>query len=261
MPRFFPVRCAFLACLLVCLVAPSFAQSLKITSTPAGAKVELDGVPEGTTPFEKAFPGGYFHRTHTAIGQRLEHPMIARVSLTGYATHEIALTEGPMQWIDLHGRNHGQYWLFKSDHFEVQLDPVGSTFTGAVTAALTPEAAAYRTELSLEEIVRRTKPAVVYLKALGKSGTGFFVTDTGLLATNAHVARGDSSFVAVLPDGVQLDARIVFIDADLDIALAKVTPPSPDYIFPHLPLADATSVGQGESVLAIGNPARPCSSV
>ena len=221
---------------------------------PAGAKVELDGVAAGSTPFEKAFPGGYFHRTHSVIGQRMEHPMVARVSLPGYATHEIALTEGPMQWIDLHGRNHGQYWLFKSDHFEVQLDPVGSTFTGSVTATLPPEAIALRPELSLEEIVRRTKPAVVYLKALDKSGTGFFVTDTGVLATNAHVARGDSSFVAVLADGVQLDASIVFIDADLDIALAKVTPPSPDYVFPHLPLADATSVRQGESVLAIGNP-------
>jgi serine protease Do len=254
MPRFRLAHFAFLSSLLVCLAASSLAQSLKITSNPAGAKVELDGVPAGTTPFEKTFPGGYFRRTYTVIGQRLEHPMIARVSLTGYATHEIALTEGPMQWIDLHGRNHGQYWLFKSDHFEVQLDPVGSTFTGAVSATLTPETVALRPELSLEEIVRRSTPAVVYLKAQDKSGTSFFVTDTGVLATNAHVARGDSSFAAVLADGVQLDARIVFIDADLDIALAKVTPPSPDYLFPHLPLADATSVRQGESVLAIGNP-------
>jgi hypothetical protein len=38
--------------------------------------------------------------------------MIARVSLAGYATHEITLTEGPMEWIDLQGRNHGQYWAF-----------------------------------------------------------------------------------------------------------------------------------------------------
>ncbi len=137
--------------------------------------------------------------------------MVARVSLPGYATHEIALTEGPMQWIDLHGRNHGQYWLFKSDHFEVQLDPVGSTFTGSVTATLTPEAIALRPELSLEEIVRRTKPAVVYLKALDKSGTGFFVTDTGVLATNAHVARGVFFVVAVLADGVQLEVLAVCV--------------------------------------------------
>ena len=254
MPHLPSVRMALFVSLLTCFDAASFAQTLKINSTPPGATVELDGVAAGTTPFEKGFPGGYFHRTHTMIGQRLEHPMIARVSLPGYATREIALTQGPMQWIDYHGRNHGQYWLFKSDHFEVNLDSVSSTFTGAVAASLAPEATALQPELSLEEIVRRTKPAVVYLKALDKSGTGFFVTDTGVLATNAHVARGDSSFVAVLPDGVQLDAEIVFIDADLDIALAKVTPPSPDYVFPHLHLGDAGSVHQGEEVLAIGNP-------
>jgi hypothetical protein len=65
MLRFLPVRFAFFVSLLVCFVAPFLAQSLKITSKPAGAKVELDGVSAGTTPFEKTFPGGYFHRTHT----------------------------------------------------------------------------------------------------------------------------------------------------------------------------------------------------
>jgi S1-C subfamily serine protease len=182
--------------------------------------------------------------------------MIARVSLTGYATHELALTEGPMEWIDLHGRNHGQYWVLKSDEFRVDLDAVGSTFTGSVasnvSAAVQP--ASVSPELSLEELVRGTKPAVVYLKGLDRSGSGFFVTETGVLATNAHVARGTSAFLAVLPGGLQLEAKVVYIDADLDIALAKVEPPSPDYVFPHLSLADASTVQQGESVLAIGNP-------
>jgi hypothetical protein len=58
--------------------------------------VELDGVPVGATSFEKDSPGGYFHRTHTAWGQRLEHPLVARVSLPGFATREIVLAEGPI---------------------------------------------------------------------------------------------------------------------------------------------------------------------
>jgi serine protease Do len=245
-----------LAMLLFCGPGNVWAEELKITSNPPGATVELNGVDAGTTPFVKSFPGGYFHRTHTAFGQRLEHPLIARVSLRGYATHEILLTEGPMEWIDLHGHNHGQYWVFKSGEFLVDLDPVGSTFTGSIAAAGTRalQPASVQPELSLEELVRRTKPAVVYLKGLDRSGSGFFVTETGVLATNAHVARGASSFLAVLPGGVQLEAKVVYIDADLDIALAKVEAPAADFVFPHLPLADATSVQQGESVLAIGNP-------
>jgi S1-C subfamily serine protease len=58
----------------------------------------------------------------------------------------------------------------------------------------------------------------------------------------------------VLPNGVQLEGRVVFIDADLDIALVKVTPPSSEFVFPHLPLGDLATIRQGDSVLAIGSP-------
>src|SRR5271154_4071405 len=238
------------ALLLLCAAATR-AETLKITSTPPGATVEINGVPAGTTPFEKDYPGGYFHKTLTSMGSRLEHAMVARISLTGYATKEIPMTDGPMNWISLNGRNHGEYWLFKSDHFQAVLQPIGQVFTGGVTAKLAnAENVDLQPELSLEELVRRTKPAVVYLRGLDKSGTGFFVTETGVIATNAHVARGEESLLTILPGGEQLEAKVVYIDADLDIALAKVDGKD----FPHLALADVGTVRQGESVVAIGNP-------
>ncbi len=236
--------------LLLCAVATR-ADTLKITSTPPGATVEINGVPAGTTPLEKDYPGGYFHKTLTSMGSRLEHAMVARISLTGYATKEIQMTEGPMNWISLNGKNRGEYWLLKSGHFQAVLQPIGQVFTGGVTAKLAnAENVDLQPELSLEELVRRTKPAVVYLKGLDKSGTGFFVTETGVIATNAHVARGEESLLTVLPGGEQLEAKVVYIDADLDIALAKVEGKD----FPHLALADAATIRQGENVLAIGNP-------
>lgn len=186
--------------------------------------------------------------------QRLGHAIVARVSLAGFVTHEIPLTEGPMDWVDLHGRHHGQYWLFKSDHFQVDLVSVASAFTGSVSATPGLRPLAVQPELTLEEVVQRTKPAVVRLKALNSSGSGFFVTETGIIATNAHVARGDSSLLALLPNGAQLPAKVVYIDANVDLALVKVDPPSADFMFPHLTLADASLVRQGESVLVIGNP-------
>jgi len=39
----------------------SEADTLKITSNPPGATVEIDRVLAGTIPFEKDFPRGYFH--------------------------------------------------------------------------------------------------------------------------------------------------------------------------------------------------------
>ena len=238
----------------LCLPALTRAETLKISSNPPGATVELDGVPAGTTPFEKNFPGGYFHRPHTVLGGRLEHPMAARLSLAGYSTQEIALTEGPMDWIDLHGRHHGQYFLFKTEHFHVELDAIASTFDGSVSAATGGRPAGLQAELSLEELVRRSKPAVVCLRGYEGSGSGFFVTETGVIATNAHVARLDAVLVAQLPGGGKMEAKVVYIDPELDIALAKAAVPAPGFVFPRLPIADSALVRQGESVFAIGNP-------
>jgi len=136
----------------------------------------------------------------------------------------------------------------------VDLQPISEAFTGEIVARVSDASGGVQPELSLEELVRQTKPAVVYLKALNKSGTGFFVTGTGVLVTNAHIARGEESLLTLLSGGEQVEAKVVYIDAELDIALAKVESPSAQIDFPHLALADAGSVRQGESVLAIGNP-------
>ncbi len=230
------------------------ADKLQFTSNPGGATVEIDGVTIGTTPCEKDFPGGYFHKTKTSYGARLEHPLVARISLAGYATKELTLTEGPQNWISLNGRSRGEYWLFKTDRVHVELRPISETFTDEIVARVSDTSAGLQPELSLEELVRQTKPAVVYLTGLDKSGTGFLVTGTGIIVTNAHVARGEESLLTQLSGGQQLEAKVVYIDADLDIALVKVDGPSGSNEWPHLALADATNVRQGESVLAIGNP-------
>jgi S1-C subfamily serine protease len=246
------IRLGLIACawaLAVPVVA--FADRMQIISNPSGATVEIDGVVVGTTPFEKDFPGGYFHKTHTVLGSRLEHALVARISLAGFATKEISLTEGPMNWVSLNGRNHGEYWLLKSNRFDVKLYAISQTFTGKISSGEATNAAFEPvTGPSLEELIARAKPAVVYLKGLNKAGTGFFVTETGLIATNAHLVRGEESMLTVLSSGEELEAAVVYVDDTLDIALAKARGSD----FPHLKLADPAGIRQGESVLAIGNP-------
>jgi serine protease Do len=244
---------AFVA--LVCLsTIPSRADTLKITSTPPGATVEIDGVNVGTTPYQQEVPGGYFHKTKTALGRRLQHVMVARISLAGYATKELQMTEGPMNWVSLKGHSHGEYWLVKTNHFHVDLDPIAKVFTGNIStdipAASEPRGTAVLPEQALEDVIARTKPAVVRLKGFGKSGSGFFVTEKGVIATNAHLARGEGSLLAILPGGQQLTANIIHVDPDRDIALVKVDGDD----FPYLSLTAASNVRQGETVVAIGNP-------
>jgi serine protease Do len=227
------------------------ADKLTITSTPAGATVEIDGVKVGKTPLIKDYPGGYFHRTKTAVGSRLEHPLAARLTLEGFAPRVLALCDGPQQWRDLHGRSRGEYWTFKIPSFEVTLVPIAKEFTGEVAVKTARNTSVeYVRDLKLEEVVALVKPSVVYLEGSKKSGTGFLVTNTGLIATNAHVAREEESLRARLSGGVELTADVAYIDDNLDIALLKVEGVN----FPHLVLADTSTVRQGQEVVAVGNP-------
>jgi serine protease Do len=86
------------------------------------------------------------------------------------------------------------------------------------------------------------------VKGLQKMGTGFFVTDTGIIATSAHVAREEGTLLVLLSKGVRLQGNVVYVDTGLDIALVKI----PGRGFKALTLA-AETVNQGERVFAIGN--------
>jgi S1-C subfamily serine protease len=227
--------------------------TLTITSKPSGATVEINGVAVGVTPYEEAMPGGYFHKTKTSVGRRLEHAMTARVSRVGYTSKEIQMTEGPMNWVSLKGHNHGEYWLLKAKHFHVELEPATKVFTGKIAIDVSKEmatAGTSETSLAAEDVVARARPAVVRLQSLTKSGSGFFVTGTGLIATNAHLARGEASLMVMLANGQQIEGNVVYMAADRDIALVKVEGEE----YPYLTLLRTSNVRQGESVIAIGNP-------
>ena len=121
---------AFAGLLATLALAPlSRAESLNITSAPAGANVEIDGALVGTTPFHTDYPGGYFHKTHTVFGARLEHSMTLRISKDGYATQQITITDGPFEWIAVSGKHHGNYFVLKSDHFDMKLTPGAESAT------------------------------------------------------------------------------------------------------------------------------------
>ena len=111
---------AFVSAALVCVFfsLPALADKLRITTVPSGATVQINGVLVGATAYEVNIPGGYLHKTKTSLGSRLEHPMVARLTLEGYAAKEIQLAEGSMSWFPtLKGPDHGAYWLLKTDHF------------------------------------------------------------------------------------------------------------------------------------------------
>jgi serine protease Do len=235
------------------IVKAAGADTFTITSNPPGATVELDGVVVGATPYEMKVPGGYYHRVHSVFSDRLEHPMVARIYKDGYAAQEFVLTQGPYKWTSAMGRNQSIYYLLKTKHVEVSLQSATLLRGGnvvPVSAPLTPKRAAPRKELSAEEIMRRAMPAVVRLDGEHSQGSGFFLTDNGIIATNRHVADGEASFFVVTATGARLLGKIAYSDPSLDLALVKVDGTG----YTRLPLADLASVRPGATVYAIGNP-------
>lgn len=114
------------------------AEDLRIESTPPGAAVEIKGKVVGKTPYAwTKLPGGYFHKTHSVFGARLERPLHARLTLPAYVTQEIELTVGPMKWIALNGTYHGDYYLLKDKVIAATLLPEAKVFAGTLAASST----------------------------------------------------------------------------------------------------------------------------
>jgi hypothetical protein len=148
-----PCLYASLALPALLLLAPrTHADTLTITSTPPGATVEINGLRAGTTPYKTEYPGGYFHKTHTVFGSRLDHSMVVRISKEGYLTERITLTDGPFEWVAVNGRHRGNYFLLKSHRFDIKLEPISYGDGGPVETIngegpmRAPSVAALRTE-------------------------------------------------------------------------------------------------------------------
>jgi hypothetical protein len=108
------------------------AESLKITSAPSGASVELNGVLVGQTPLSLDYPGDYFHKPHTAFGERLGHAMVIRVYKAGYISKQMILSDGPIPWVGLGGKQHGTYFVLRARQFDFALETTGGPSEAAL---------------------------------------------------------------------------------------------------------------------------------
>ena len=92
-------------------------------------------------------------------------------------------------------------------------------------------------------------------------GTGFVVSESGDILTNAHVVSENgvtASSVTVVfkgdgSEGVQVPATIVGSDDSTDVALLRIDPSQAPELTP-VKLGDSSQVAVGEEVVAIGNP-------
>lgn len=107
------------------------------------------------------------------------------------------------------------------------------------------------------DAVKKAKPAVVSIlvsdkltqKKLG-SGSGFIISSDGLIVTNRHVvSTAGATFLVLLNNGKEYEAKLLDFDPVLDVALIKINVSN----LPYLELADSDTLEVGETVIAIGN--------
>ncbi len=137
---------------------------------------------------------------------------------------------------------------------------------------------------SLENLVNRIRPAVVQIFSTGyvtaednesgntaallskqrSTGSGVVLSADGYIVTNAHVVRGARRIqvrlndvrggagrgATVLPEAKLLEAKLIGLDRDMDVAVIKIERTG----LQRLEFGDSDAVRQGELVMAFGNP-------
>ncbi|MFP4418672.1 MAG: S1C family serine protease [Chitinispirillaceae bacterium] len=87
-------------------------------------------------------------------------------------------------------------------------------------------------------------------KEVENMGSGFVIDEDGLILTNNHVVEGAQKLYVDLPDGKQLEGKVVGRDPYSDLALIKVDKKG----LATLKIGDSEDLMIGEWVIAIGNP-------
>ncbi len=140
-------------------------------------------------------------------------------------------------------------------------------FAGAGTAALLvsalPQAPGIvqRIEQSsddvLTETVERVLPSVVSIEIsqvedeeLTGGGSGFFISEDGLVVTNRHVISDDARYTVITQDGERYPAKVLALDPSLDLGVLKIESST---TVPYLELGDSDALRPGQTVIAVGN--------
>ena len=110
---------------------------------------------------------------------------------------------------------------------------------------------------SVQELAALAKKSVVVVTFAGRDGqrqglgTGFILSEDGLIATNLHVIGEARPIRVELHDGRKLDVTAVHAtERAQDLAVLKIDARD----LPALPLGNSDELQEGQAVVAIGNP-------
>lgn len=101
-----------------------------------------------------------------------------------------------------------------------------------------------------KEMLSALVKAVVTVQTDDGHGSGFLITNDGYMLTNEHVVGKEGIVKVKFEQGMTLDAQVVKVNRDFDLALLKVGAAD----LPALSIGDDKALMLGEEIFAIGTP-------
>ena len=95
-----------------------------------------------------------------------------------------------------------------------------------------------------------TSPQLTKTRRNNSIGSGVIMNKAGYILTNAHVIKNAENIGITLNSGEQLQAKLIGLDLDTDLAVIKINLKKP----PSIKIGDSSKLKIGDIVLAIGNP-------
>lgn len=115
---------------------------------------------------------------------------------------------------------------------------------------------------AITDTVKKISPAVVsitttqnienlfgFVSQAKGGGTGFIITNDGLIATNKHVVEGTDTVTVFTSDGKNYQGQVLAKDPLNDLAILKIKASS----LPVVELGDSSDLKVGQWIIAIGN--------
>ena len=107
------------------------------------------------------------------------------------------------------------------------------------------------TQLSLEDLISKTMPAVVRIETSAGSGSGFFIRQDTIL-TNVHVVTDNTSVTVRRTDGTTVNGRVERTAPEYDIAVVRIDNFRTNQA--TIPLGSGAQARTGQEVVAFGSP-------
>lgn len=202
--------------------------------------------------------------TITWNGERQEVKATSAAGVEIYlrVDHRVALVNGQVVLLDVPARLVDSRTLvpvrFVAESLGATVGWDDATQTVLITRAAAgqaPPAINTRAPGDLEDLLKRAFPATVLILADGPKGlalgSGFFLNDKGLVATNFHVLDGATQISVFTYDKKEYGAtRLVVSNKARDVLVMETEAVG----YPALPLGLEAQPGPGHGVLAVGNP-------